>query len=255
MAVILSADYLNLFPVCLDRYSGSNLKLKTMENLEIYNKVRSVPDNAKKPIQAGRLSGKTDINPMWRIKVLTETFGPCGFGWKYEIVKMWNEAGAEGEVASFMQINLYVKVDGEWSEPIPGIGGNSFVTKERNGFYTSDENLKMCLTDAISVACKALGIAADVYWDQDSTKYDRPQQAAQPQPASPVPQPRKKALTREMFNEIPLLAWIYKNELKSREQNKRFSVHSLVEASYAVSKEDLNEICANYEQYKINNNL
>lgn len=228
-----------------------------MENLEIYNKVRQVPDGAKKPIQAGRLRGKTDINPMWRIKVLTETFGPCGFGWKYEIVKMWNEAGAEGEVASFMLINLYVKVDGEWSEPIPGIGGNTFVTKERNGFYTSDENFKMCLSDSLSVACKALGIAADVYWEQDSTKYDRPQQ-----PASPVPQPQpvqpqlqKKPLAREAFNDIPLLAWIYKYERQSREQNKRFSVHSLVESFYTVTKEDLNEICSNYEQYKINNNL
>ena len=226
-----------------------------MENLEIYNKVRQVPDNAKKPIQAGRLKGKTDINPMWRIKVLTETFGPCGFGWKYEIVRMWNEAGADGEVASFMQINLYVKVGGEWSEPIPGIGGNSFVTKERNGFYTSDEVYKMCFTDALSVSCKALGIAADVYWDQDSTKYDRPQQTASPVPQPTQPQPQKKILAREMFNEIPLLAWIYKNELKSREQNKRFSVHSLIEANYTVSKDDLNEICSNYEQYKINNNL
>lgn len=30
----------------------------------------------------------------------------------------------------------------------------------------------MALTDAISVACKALGVAADVYWNMDATKYD-----------------------------------------------------------------------------------
>lgn len=227
-----------------------------MENLEIYNKVRQVPDNAKKEIQAGRLKGKTDINPMWRIKMLTETFGPCGFGWRYEIIRTWTETGSDGEIAAFMQINLYVKVDGEWSGAIPGIGGNSFVTKEKNGYYTSDESYKMCLTDALSVACKALGIAADVYWVQDSTKYDRPQQTSSPAAPAPQPvQPQKKILKRENFNEIPLLAWIYRNELKSREQNKRFSVHSLVEASYAVTKEDLDEICSNYEQYKINNNL
>ena len=51
-----------------------------MDNLTIYNEVRSVPDSAKRRIEAGRLKGKTDINPMWRIKALTETFGPCGFG-------------------------------------------------------------------------------------------------------------------------------------------------------------------------------
>ena len=46
--------------------------------LELYDKIRQVPDNAKKTISAGRLKGKTDINPMWRIKTLTEQFGPCG---------------------------------------------------------------------------------------------------------------------------------------------------------------------------------
>lgn len=29
----------------------------------------------------------------------------------------------------------------------------------------------MALTDALSVACKALGVAADVYWQADKTKY------------------------------------------------------------------------------------
>lgn len=49
-----------------------------MENLEIYEKVREVPEKAQKKIEAGRLKGMTDINPMWRIKVLTEQFGVCG---------------------------------------------------------------------------------------------------------------------------------------------------------------------------------
>ena len=42
-----------------------------MNNLEIYNKFSDVPVNAQKLIGAGRLKGMTDINPMWRIKVLT----------------------------------------------------------------------------------------------------------------------------------------------------------------------------------------
>lgn len=33
----------------------------------------------------------------------------------------------------------------------------------------------MALTDAISVACKALGFGADVYWDADKSKYDKPE--------------------------------------------------------------------------------
>lgn len=145
-----------------------------MENMELYNKLRVVPDTAKRTIGAGRLKGKTDINPMWRIRALTETFGPCGIGWRYEITREWLEHGAGDEVSAFVDINLYVKTDA-WSVAIPGTGGSAFVASESNGLHTSDECYKMALTDAISVACKALGVGADVYWDKDSTKYTRPE--------------------------------------------------------------------------------
>lgn len=141
------------------------------DNMKIYEAVRSCPANAMKPIQAGRLKGKSDINPMWRIKMLTETFGAAGFGWYYDITQQWTETGANGEIAAFVNINLYVKIGGDWSKPIQGNGGSMLVTQERNGLYTDDEAFKKALTDAISVSCKALGFAADVYWNQDSTKY------------------------------------------------------------------------------------
>ena len=142
-----------------------------MENLGIYESVRQVPQSAQREIQAGRLKGKTDINPMWRIKALTEQFGPCGIGWKYVITDKRLEQGANNEVSAFVDIDLYIKVDGAWSDAIPGTGGSAFVASERNGLYTSDECFKMALTDAISVACKALGFGADVYWAKDATKY------------------------------------------------------------------------------------
>ena len=49
-----------------------------MGNLDLYDKVRAVPKEAQKQISGGRLNGMTDINPMWRIKTLTEQFGVCG---------------------------------------------------------------------------------------------------------------------------------------------------------------------------------
>ena len=142
-----------------------------MDNLKYYNMGRQVPQEAKKSIGGGRLKGMTDINPMWRIKKLTEMFGVCGIGWKYEIEKEWIEKNGD-EQAAFIAINLYIKDDDKWSEAIPGIGGSMFVTKEKAGLYTSDECFKMALTDALSVSCKALGIAADVYFDKDKSKYD-----------------------------------------------------------------------------------
>jgi len=79
-----------------------------MENLSIYNKVRIVPPEAKKSILGGRLKGFTDINPMWRIKTLTEQFGVCGFGWYYDIVNQELKTGANGEIAAFVTINLLI---------------------------------------------------------------------------------------------------------------------------------------------------
>ncbi len=141
-----------------------------MENLLYYNQGREVPDTAKRPIQGGRMNGKTDINPMWRIKKLTEMFGPCGVGWYYRSVREWLEP-YEKSVAAFVKIELYIKVDGEWSMPIQGTGGSMFVEQQRSGPYVSDECFKMATTDAISVACKQIGIGADVYWERDESKY------------------------------------------------------------------------------------
>jgi hypothetical protein len=142
-----------------------------MGNLDVYDRVRVVPDIAKKKITGGRLNGMTDINPMWRIKTLTEQFGICGIGWKVEIVRMWIAEGADGEHVANVEIKLYVKIDGQWSEAIPGVGGAKFVVTEKNGLYTDDEAYKKAYTDALSVACKALGVGADVYFEKDTTKY------------------------------------------------------------------------------------
>lgn len=143
-----------------------------MEKMDIYNRVRQVPDEAKKAISAGRIKGMTDINPMWRIKKLTEEFGPCGIGWWTKVTDRWTETVGD-ETCAFVDLELYVKVGNEWSKPITGSGGNKLATKERSGVYVSDECYKMAETDALSVACKKLGIGADVYFSADRTKYSQ----------------------------------------------------------------------------------
>ncbi|MDD3363239.1 MAG: hypothetical protein PHW34_16385 [Hespellia sp.] len=142
-----------------------------MGNLDLYEKVKSVPETAKKRIEAGRTKGFTDINPMWRIKTLTEQFGPCGIGWYYKTTNKWIEDGGEVKSA-FVDIELFICLDGIWSKPIAGTGGSAFVSKEKSGLYVSDECYKMATTDALSVACKQLGIGADVYFSKDVSKYD-----------------------------------------------------------------------------------
>ena len=153
--------------------------------LDLYNKIKTVPKEAQKEIKGGRISGFTDINPMWRIKTLTENFGMAGFGWYTQITDQWLEANGN-EVKAFVTINLYVKGDEDWSMPIEGIGGSSFATHQSGGVYVSDECYKMAYTDALSVACKALGMGADVYWSEGSKYTSNEPAAAYTKPANNV---------------------------------------------------------------------
>ena len=160
-------------------------------NLKFYEQVMEVPKEAQKPIQGGKLKGKTDINPMWRIRELTRLFGPCGIGWVAPIKERWIEDGASGERAAFVEIALKVKANGEWSEPITGIGGSMLIALERGALATNDEAYKMAYTDAISVACKALGFGAKVYWAEDKTKYTGNEEAPQKPKETPPAQTPK----------------------------------------------------------------
>ena len=119
-----------------------------------------------KRINGGNLNGKSDINPVWRFQALTQAFGPCGFGWTVTEVERWTDEAA-GEIAVSVKVHLRINIGGTWSEPIEGVGGSKLCGKG-HGDGINDEAWKMATTDAISVACKALGIAADVYTGRQS---------------------------------------------------------------------------------------
>ena len=150
-----------------------------MSNMDLYDAVRCPPKDAMKQIGAGRLKGKSDINPQWRIEALTRQFGPCGTGWTVKVVRVWSESyPSNGEVMAHAEVELRYRTPDGWSDPLPGYGGNKLVTKETNGLHVSDEGYKMAITDAISTAAKLLGVAGDVYrgtWDD--SKYSKPQAA------------------------------------------------------------------------------
>ena len=146
---------------------------KSVDNMHIYVQVQDTPKEAQKSFNNGRFSG-TDINPMWRIKKLTELFGPAGIGWWTEDEHYTMETSEEtAEVAVFCTLKLYYRdpVSGEISHGVTGVGGNKFVVSQRTGMYCNDEAYKMAYTDALSIACKALGFSADIYYSSDKTKY------------------------------------------------------------------------------------
>ena len=150
------------------------------KNLDIYEQGRNVPPEACKPIPAGKLKGMTDINPMWRIKKLTEMFGPCGIGWVTRIIYKSVENGANGEAIAIVDVGFKYKLNGEWSEEIVCTGGSMLVNTEKGRLVSSDEAFKMAYTDALGVCCKMLGIGADIYFSKDRTKYDNGESDIEP---------------------------------------------------------------------------
>ena len=144
-----------------------------MENMEIYEKYRKVPEEALKDFDNGSFKG-TDINSMWRIKCLTEQFGVVGHGWTVKVLRVWTEkCEYTNEIFAFAEIEMQVCINGEWGKPFTATGGNKFCQyiKSKDYYKGSDEAFKMAITDAFGVACKYLGIGADVYFANDKSKY------------------------------------------------------------------------------------
>lgn len=144
-----------------------------------YKELSRPPLSALRQIQAGDLKGKTDINPQWRFEVMDTAFGQCGIGWKFEIVKLWDYPLNDGTILCFAQVNLYTAIGEKWSDPVPGVGGNTLVDivkgynqGDPKRAKPNDEGYKMAITDALGTAMKVIGVAADIYRGNfDGSKY------------------------------------------------------------------------------------
>lgn len=132
------------------------------------------PQDALNTISFGKLKGKSDISPQWRIEALTEIYGLCGVGWYYEIMSVsYQDVEATGERMVYVTVGIHIKENSEWSAPVIGIGGDFTIIKDKNGIHGNDEALQMALTDALGKAAKNLGIANDIYRGKFDTKYNR----------------------------------------------------------------------------------
>ncbi len=175
-----------------------------------WDNLRKVPADALKEITFGKLKGKKDINPQWRYEAMTKEFGPCGIGWKYDIANTWT-VPVEKEVMLFVQINLSIKKDDAWSEPIPAIGGDFLLIVDKNGLHGNDEAYKMATTDALGAAMKMLGVAADVYRGHaDDSKYGR-----EPLPNTQQPKPAQQNNQQTQQSQSSLKWDTFNNNVKN----------------------------------------
>lgn len=155
--------------------------------------VSKVPLDKLKTIGFGALKGKSDINPQWRIKAMTETYGLCGIGWYHELAKNWTETAPNGAVMAFCLVNVYIKDNGEWSKPICGMGGNEIVSIAKGELKQSDEGWKMAYTDALGTALKSIGVASEIYEGNfDGSKYQKENTPATADKKEQTPETKKQ---------------------------------------------------------------
>jgi hypothetical protein len=126
-----------------------------------------------KPVKLGR--SFTAIDPHYQVKRATETFGPVGQGWGWDLTdEVITVPGKDGEVALMKcTVTLWYVTDGpdgnkEMHHCGPVIGMNLLTT----GGRVDEDAGKKAVTDALTKGLSYLGFSADVFMGlYDDSRY------------------------------------------------------------------------------------
>jgi hypothetical protein len=130
-----------------------------MKNLDLWDEL--APVNAKFIKQYKNSATLTCVHPQWRLRRMTEVFGPIGQGWGYEITDRWSENDCV-----FVRLKVWYRHD-DSPDPLwtgEQFGGTIFT---RN----PDDAYKSATTDALGKCVSQIGLAADVYMGQADSEY------------------------------------------------------------------------------------
>jgi hypothetical protein len=141
------------------------------DNLALWHAVERTPKEHTKAITGKAYKG-TSPKPHYLVMKATETFGPCGIGWGYTLVRERIEDGAEGEKVHIAHIRVWYKWDGERGE-VEHVGQTMFSGFRKSGEpYTDEDAPKKSVTDALVKALSMIGFAGDIFMGRyDDSKY------------------------------------------------------------------------------------
>jgi len=151
------------------------------ETKTIFDKLRADFPNEAYSEDSSRGFSLTSIKAAYVIERLNDVFGLCGEGWKYEISAFSETKDAQDQVVEIgTKISFqWLRENGEWSEPIPHVGGKRVV----KGNITDAR--KSSITDALTKVASVLGVGDKVFkglvkvGGPAPVKYSPPAQSAQ----------------------------------------------------------------------------
>jgi hypothetical protein len=147
-----------------------------MDNLDLWNAVERTDPSHTKAITGKAYQG-TSPKPHYLVRKATETFGPCGIGWGFEIADEKLLDGALLDPGFFERIHMArVRVWYEWDGKrgtIEHVGQTVFCGKRKDGKPFTDEDApKKSVTDALVKALSMIGFAGDIFMGRfDDSKY------------------------------------------------------------------------------------
>ena len=123
-----------------------------------------------KPVKLGR--SFTAIDPHYQVKRATETFGPVGTGWGWDLAEeIVTLQGKDGEVSLFKAtVTIWYRhiENGEVCRCGPVVGMNMIST----GGRVDEDAGKKAVTDALTKGLSYLGFSADVFMGlYDDSRY------------------------------------------------------------------------------------
>jgi hypothetical protein len=142
----------------------------TTDNLALWKAVERTPKEHTKAITGKAYKG-TSPKPHYLVHKATETFGPCGIGWGFNILSERIADGSEGVKIHIALVRVWYKWNGETGE-VEHMGQTVFSGKNKNGAFTDEDAPKKSVTDALVKALSMIGFAGDIFMGRyDDSKY------------------------------------------------------------------------------------
>jgi hypothetical protein len=141
------------------------------DNLALWHSIEKTPPSEVKEITGKAYKGNSP-KPHYIVRKATETFGPCGIGWGFNIVSERLEEGAGGEKVHIAHIRVWYVWDGKRGE-VEHVGQTMFCGTRSSGKpYTDEDAPKKSVTDALVKALSMIGFAGDIFSGRyDDSKY------------------------------------------------------------------------------------